>query len=64
MSGIRTHTLVVIGIDCINSCKSNYHTTTTTTARPHFGIFLSREEIRKKYKKGEGSLLKCLFVDS
>ena len=34
MSGIRTHNLVVIGTDCIDSCKSNYHTimTTTTTA--------------------------------
>ena len=25
-------TLVVIGTDCIGSCKSNYHTITTTTA--------------------------------
>ena len=24
--------LVVIGTDCISSCKSNYHTITTTTA--------------------------------
>ena len=27
-------TSVVIGTDCIGSCKSNYHTTTATTA-PH-----------------------------
>ena len=25
MSEIRAHTLVVIGTDCIGSCKSNYH---------------------------------------
>ena len=25
-------TLVVIGADCIGSCKSNYHTITTTTS--------------------------------
>jgi hypothetical protein len=25
MSGIRTHTFMVIGTDCIGSCKSNYH---------------------------------------
>ena len=28
----RTKTLVVIGTDCTGSCKSNYNTTTTTTA--------------------------------
>jgi len=32
MSGIRTHNLVVIGTDCIDSCKSIYHMNTTTTA--------------------------------
>jgi hypothetical protein len=32
LSGIRTHNLVVIDTDCIGSCKSNYHTITTTTA--------------------------------
>jgi hypothetical protein len=30
-------TLVVISTDCIGSCKSNYHTITTTTA-PSSGI--------------------------
>ena len=29
--GFKLTTLVVIGIDCIGSCKSNYHTITTTT---------------------------------
>ena len=32
MNSVRTQTLVVIGTDCIGSCKSNYHTITTTTA--------------------------------
>ena len=32
MNGFKLITLVVIGTDCIGSCKSNYHTTTTTTA--------------------------------
>ena len=30
-AGIELTTLVVIGTDCICSCKSNYHTITTTT---------------------------------
>ena len=33
MSVVRSHTLVVIGTDCIGSCnRTNYHTITTTTA--------------------------------
>ena len=32
MRGIRTHNVSGVGTDCISSCKSNYHTTTTTTA--------------------------------
>jgi hypothetical protein len=34
MNGVRTHNikLVMIGNDCTGSCKSNYHTITTTTA--------------------------------
>ena len=31
-AGFELTTLVVIGTDCINSCKSNYHTMMTTTA--------------------------------
>jgi hypothetical protein len=30
--GFELTTLVVIGTDCTGSCKSNYHTITTTTA--------------------------------
>ena len=33
LSGIRTHNaIVVIGTDCIGSCKFNYHMITTTSA--------------------------------
>jgi len=32
MNEVRTTTLVVIGTDCTDSCKSNYHMITTTTA--------------------------------
>ena len=31
-AGFELTTLVVIGTDCIGSCKSNYHAITTTTA--------------------------------
>jgi hypothetical protein len=31
-AGFELTTLVVIGTDCIGSCKSNYHTITTMTA--------------------------------
>jgi len=30
--GFELTTLVVLGADCIGSCKSNYHMITTTTA--------------------------------
>jgi len=30
--GFEIATLMVIGTDCIGSCKSNYHVITTTTA--------------------------------
>ena len=32
MNGFECKILVVIGTDCIGSCKSNYHTITATTA--------------------------------
>jgi len=31
MNRVRNHNLMVIGTDCTGSCKSNYHTITTTT---------------------------------
>jgi hypothetical protein len=34
-SGFELTTLVVIGTDGTGSCKSNYHTITTTTAPPN-----------------------------
>jgi len=44
MNGIWTHNfsgLVVIGTDCTGSCKSNYHTITTTTA-PAWYLFITK----------------------
>ena len=35
-TGFEITMLVVIGTDCIGSCKSNYHTITTTTAPGRF----------------------------
>jgi len=35
--GFKLTTLVVIGTDCIGSCKSNYHTITTTMAHLKIG---------------------------
>ena len=32
--GFELKTIMVIGTDCTGSCKSNYHTIMTTTARP------------------------------
>jgi hypothetical protein len=32
MNAVRIHILEVIGTDCTGSCKSNYHTITTTMA--------------------------------
>jgi len=38
-TGFTLSTLVVIGIDCTGSCKSNYHTITTTTPPQLFSYF-------------------------
>ena len=38
--GFKLATLVVIGTDCIGSCKSNYHTITITTL-PHEDVNLN-----------------------
>jgi len=38
MNGFELKTLVVIGTNCTGSCKSNYHTTRTTTAPGVFRI--------------------------
>ena len=47
-TGFKLTTLVVIGTDCTGSCKSNYHTITTTTA-PHFLGF--KTYMRSKFLK-------------
>jgi hypothetical protein len=36
--GFKLTTIVVIGTNCIGSCKSNYHTITTTTAPSTLGV--------------------------
>jgi hypothetical protein len=36
--GFELITFVVIGTDCMGSCKSNYHTITTTTVSVHIGV--------------------------
>ena len=38
-------TLVVVGTDCTDSCKSNYHTITTTTTPYRKEGFLKKERI-------------------
>jgi hypothetical protein len=40
--GFELTTLEVIGTDCTGSCKSNYHTITTTTAPQHTIITVCR----------------------
>jgi hypothetical protein len=37
LSGVEPTTSVVIGIECIGSCKSNYHTTMAMTASTSVG---------------------------
>ena len=41
-AGFELTTLVVINTDCIGSCKSNYHTITTTTILYDFSVSISR----------------------
>ena len=37
--GVESTTTVVIGTDCIGSCKSNYRKITTTTAPPNYEYY-------------------------
>jgi len=39
-AGFELTPLVVIGTNCIGSCKSNYHTMTTTTASIQFTDYI------------------------
>ena len=48
--GFKILTLVVIGTDCIGSCKSNYHTITTTTAPEKYGDVPAETSIIFYYK--------------
>ena len=49
-SGVEPTTLVVIGTDCIASCKSNYHTITATTAPLPFISFIFSSDVLLKQK--------------
>ena len=51
MSGIRTDDFLVIGKDCIGSCKSNYHTITTTMAP----VVIGKRDPRKVVEKNHGN---------
>jgi hypothetical protein len=52
-AGVEPTTLVVIGTDCIASCKSNYHTITAMTAPLPFISFIFSSDV----------LLKSLVLD-
>jgi hypothetical protein len=43
-AGVEPTTSVVIGTDCIGSCKSNYHTITATTAPEETGWILFNDK--------------------
>ena len=44
--GFELTTLVMIGTDCTDSCKSNYHTITTTTV-PYFPLDVKQQTINQ-----------------
>ena len=44
-AGFKLATLVVIGTDCISSCKSHYHTIMTTKVPPKLEIYLNKQII-------------------
>ena len=50
LSGIRLTTLVVIGTDCIGSCRSNYHTIMNTTAALSEIIFQWNQMYEKMFE--------------
>ena len=47
-AGFELSALVVIGTDCIGSCKSNYHAITTTTAPLQFRKLLHHYERKNR----------------
>jgi hypothetical protein len=49
--GFELTALVLIGTDCIGSCKSNYHTITATTTTSHPNTFESNLEWRLHFLK-------------
>ena len=47
-AGFELTMLLVIGIDCIGSCKSNYHSITTMTAPKYAGMYLCQGTLISK----------------
>ena len=47
-AGFELTTLVVIDSDCNGSCKSNYHTITTTTT-PNLNITISKQAFKENF---------------
>ena len=58
-SRFELSTSVVIGIDCIGSCKSNYHTITATTVIP-FKYIDIKPKMAIKYNK-QVNVLRVMF---
>ena len=58
LRGNQSHFLVVIGTDCIGSCNSNYHTSTTATA-PERIVIWSTNLSNRILNSG-----RCLFLYS
>jgi hypothetical protein len=64
--GFKLTTLVVIGTDCISSCKSNYHVIKTTTATTYMYVHDLIISVRGKVSVHKTRLtlplfLKCLY---
>jgi hypothetical protein len=57
-AGLKLTTLMVIGTDCIGSCKSNYHTINTTKVPTSKMLSAEQYYVCKHFCKFQGSGLK------
>jgi len=48
-AGFELTTLVVIGTDCIGSCKSNYHAITTPVVRCNLSVLIDKQIEKKNH---------------
>ena len=62
-AGFKLTTVVVIGTDCIDSCKSNNHATTTTRLRINVFTFHVHKHVYKEVSKYEGKFM-VMFIQS